>query len=99
MPEFQVQRIKQHLFFDTHKLAVGIERFAPDIEIADAWTRLQAGSFVKQDLQLLQHEYFEARFKGIFKTDYITAHNAANDSLRQWNPNEFITTPEMSWRP
>jgi hypothetical protein len=99
MPEFQIQRIKQHVFFDTHKLSYGIDRFAPDIEIADAWTRLQRGNFVKEDLQLLQHEYFEARFKGIFKTDYMTAHNAANDSLRTWNPHEFITTPEMSWRP
>ncbi|HEY2566589.1 MAG TPA: hypothetical protein VGH95_02610 [Candidatus Aquirickettsiella sp.] len=99
MPEFQVQRIKQHLFYDTHKLDTGVGRFSPDIEIADAWTRLQNGNFVKHDLQLLQHEYFEARFKGIFKTDYITAHNAAVDTGRFWKPEEFITTHEMSWRP
>ena len=37
MPEFQVQRIKQHLFFDTHQLSTGVERFSPDIEITDAW--------------------------------------------------------------
>ena len=99
MPVFQVQRIKQHLFFDTHQLASGVERFAPDIEITDAWMRLHRGTFVKQDIDLLQHEYFEARFKGIFKTDYITAHTAANDSRRIWDPHEFITTPDMSWRP
>jgi hypothetical protein len=96
---FQVQRIKQHLFYDTHQLASGVERFAPDIEIVDAWARLQQGNFVKQDINLLQHEYFEARFKGIFKTDYMTAHTAANDSLRTWDPYEFITTPNISWRP
>lgn len=99
MPTFQVQRIKNHLFYDTHELSTGVERFAPDIEIADAWMRLQKGNFVQQDINLLKHEYFEARFKGIYKTDYITAHNAANDSLRTWTPNEFTTTPEMSWRP
>lgn len=46
----------------------------------------------------MQHEYFEARFKGIFKTDYTTAHRAANNSGRIWEPDSFITTPEMSWR-
>ena len=99
MLEFQVQRIKQHLFHDTHILDTGVGRFAPDIEIADAWTRLQNGNFVKEDLQLLQHEYYEARFKGIFKTDYITAHRASNRSGRIWDPERFITKPEMHWRP
>jgi hypothetical protein len=99
MPQFQVERVKQHLFINNHQLSQGTGRFAPDIEIADAWTRLQRGNFVKQDFQLLQHEYFEARFEGIFKTNYMTAHNAANNSLRVWNPNEFVTTPQMTWRP
>ena len=41
----------------------------------------------------------ESRFESIFKTDYITAHRAAEDSERIWNPEEFVTTLEMSWRP
>lgn len=61
--------------------------------------RLQSGSFVEQDIQLLHHEYFESRFEGIFKTDYKNAHNAAIKSGRTWNPEEFVTLPEMSWRP
>ena len=98
MPEFQVQKVKQHLFFNAHKLDAAISRFAPDIEIADAWLRLQKGNFVKQDLMLLKHEYFEARFMGIFKTDYTTAHQAANYSKRTWDPTEFVTSLEISRR-
>ena len=79
-------------------LSTGIGRFAPDIEIVDAWIRLQKGNFVKQDLQLLQHEYFESRFEKIFNTDYITAHKAAEGKGRVWNPDEFITTPKMRGR-
>ncbi|MGA7536377.1 MAG: hypothetical protein WBV88_03505, partial [Candidatus Rickettsiella isopodorum] len=99
MQDFKIQRIKQHLFFNAHELSSGVGRFSPDIEIADAWNRLQQGNFVKQDLELLQHEYFESRFEGIFKTDYITAHNAAVDSLRKWDPLEFETTQDLMWRP
>lgn len=99
MPAFKIQRIKQHLFFERHALSTGLERFAPDIEISDAWTRLQNGGFTHQDLNLLQHEYFESRFEHIYKTDYITAHNAANNSERIWNPDEFSTTPAAIRRP
>jgi hypothetical protein len=98
IPEFQIKRIKQHLFFNYHELAGGMERFAPDFEIADAWFRLKEGNFVEQDINLLQHEYYESRFEGIFKTDYITAHNAANDSGRKWEPEAFTTEPSMRWR-
>lgn len=75
-----------------------MNRFAPDIEIADAWQRLQAGKFHRQDLDLLSHEYYESRFEGIFKTDYDTAHAAAVDSGRDWNPETF-SIPSKNWRP
>ena len=75
------------------------DRFDPYIEIADSWERLQSGTFVKQDLELLQHEYFESRFESLYQTDYITAHNASIFSGYDWHPDEFITIPEMTWRP
>jgi len=34
--------------------------------------------FNLSNLKLFKHEHFEARFEGIYKTDYSTAHNAAN---------------------
>ncbi|TGO02096.1 hypothetical protein PN36_30560 [Candidatus Thiomargarita nelsonii] len=87
MPEFQIQRIKQHLFFDNlHDLNGRTGSFDPDIEIADAWRRLQSGTHNQQDLMLLQHEYFESRFEKIFQTNYDTAHNAAVNSGRNWKP-------------
>ena len=99
MPEFQVHRIKQHLFFNKHLLPNGkIDRFDPYIEISDSWQRLQSGDFVKQDLDLLRHEYFESRFESLYQADYRTAHNAAILSGREWNPDEFISVPNMIWR-
>ena len=80
MPEFQAQRVKDHLFYNKHQLkhGAGFERFDPDFEIANAWKRLEAGTHKEADLQIFKHEHFESKFEGIFKTDYHTAHDAAN---------------------
>ncbi|MDB9439805.1 hypothetical protein PN497_00165 [Sphaerospermopsis kisseleviana CS-549] len=48
--------------------------------------RLQTGDYNNEDIKLLEHEYFESRFEGIFKTDYRTAHNATLKSGRTWTP-------------
>src|SRR5436190_23251059 len=100
IPEYRIQRVKEHLFFNEHTLSGGkVGRFDPYIEIADSWERLRAGSFVQQDLDLLNHEYFESRFEALYRTDYTTAHNAAVLSGRDWNPDGFVSTLEMIWRP
>lgn len=78
----QVARIKAHLFYNTHQLDDGQRRFDADPQIANAWSRLQQGAHGPADLQLLGHEYFEARFEALFHTDYRTAHEAANRSGR-----------------
>ncbi|WP_262983498.1 hypothetical protein [Bacillus wiedmannii] len=39
---------------------------------------------MKSDMDLIRHEIFESRFKGIFKTDYKTAHDATLRSGRPW---------------
>lgn len=62
----------------------GYGRFHSDYEIAQAWIRLQQGNYTKKDIDLLNHELFESRFEGIFKTDYETAHDAAVKSGRSW---------------
>ncbi|HEY9420625.1 MAG TPA: RHS repeat-associated core domain-containing protein, partial [Thermoanaerobaculia bacterium] len=82
MPEFRVRRIKEHLFERVHQLADGVKRFDADPPIAHAWQRLQKGTQTTDDLKLLEHELFESKFEGIFKTDYVTAHKAANRSGR-----------------
>ncbi|MEH1815563.1 MAG: hypothetical protein V7K26_23840 [Nostoc sp.] len=86
--EFRIRRIKKHLFYDEHQLDydLGFNRFSPDPDIADAWIRLQRGNFNPEDLRLLEHEYFESRFEGIFHTNYRTAHDATERSGRLWSP-------------
>ena len=70
---------KHNLFiFKKHKLDNGVARFDSDPLIANSWSKLQSGTHSQKDIQLLQHELFESKFEGIFKTDYRKAHNAAN---------------------
>lgn len=49
---------------------------------------MEQGIHHSNDLRLLDHEYFESRFEGIFKTDYKTAHNRTIDSGRTWEAPE-----------
>lgn len=42
----------------------------------------------KNDIDLLNHELFESKFEGIFKTDYRTAHDKTVESGRPWHPPE-----------
>lgn len=74
------------MFFNEHQLDSGLRRFDADIDMANSWNRLMKGDFVKSDLNLLQHERFEAKFESIFKTNYRTAHDAAIRSDRTWTP-------------
>lgn len=78
----EVTVIKNHLFINDHVLDDRVGRFDADPLIANAWVRLDQGSYGPKDLQLLEHELFEARFESLFDTDYRTAHDAANRSGR-----------------
>ncbi|MHA6916154.1 hypothetical protein ACQUJO_23925, partial [Ralstonia pseudosolanacearum] len=80
----RVARVKDHVFFKEHQLDYGVGKFDADPAIANAWNRLSKGDHVKSDIDLLRHEIFESRFEGIFKTDYRTAHDAAERAGRIW---------------
>ena len=86
MPEWKISKIKKHVFFNEHILDSGKKRFDSDPEIADAWYRLTNGTYNKNDISLLNHEYFESKFEGAYKTDYRTAHNKTEESGRIWDP-------------
>ena len=86
MAESRVQRIKDHVFNNEHIKSSGNGRFDPDYEIAQAWQRLQNGAHTPKDIELLNHEIFESKFEGIFKTDYEKAHSASEKSGRVWRP-------------
>ena len=86
IPGSKIQRIKEHLFIKDYIKDEGIGRFDSDVEIADAWDRLINGNYNPNDIDLLNHEYYESRFEGIFKTDYRTAHDSTIKSGRVWDP-------------
>lgn len=86
--EYKIRRIKQHLFYRKHKQVKKggiIDLLDADPEIAVAWDRMYVGDFIQNDIRLLEHEYFESKFEGIFKTDLDTAHEATVHSDRIWN--------------
>ena len=83
-PVSRVERVKDHLFNKVHQLDSGTAQFDADPAIANAWNRLQSGTQNANDMKLLQHELFESKFEGIFKTDYRTAHEATIKSGRDW---------------
>jgi hypothetical protein len=71
------------VFNRSHQLDDGVRRFDADPEIANAWRRMENGSHTPKDIDLMNHELFESKFEGIHKTDYRTAHDAANRSGRK----------------
>ena len=86
MPEWKISRIKDHVFSNEHILDAGVKRFDADPEIADAWYRLTNGTYNQNDIDLLNHEYFESKFESFYKTDYRTAYNKTEESGRIWDP-------------
>ena len=93
MPEYKIRRIKNHTFHEKHIIRekdgniikTKIKQFDPDPGIAAAWDRLEKGDFIKNDINLLEHEYFESKFERLFKTDYNTAHDKVK-LRKKWTP-------------
>ncbi len=90
IPEWKIQKIKEHVFYNDHILDDRIGRFDADIDIADAWERLRKGNYNQNDLDLLNHEYYEHRFEKFFDTDYANAHAKTVESGRVWDPDKEI---------
>lgn len=80
-----IQAIKDHLFNNEHLLDRYVDQGVPatmalfdsDASIAEAWTRLQNGTFNQADIQLLKHETAEAWYMNKYGQGYNAAHNAA----------------------
>jgi hypothetical protein len=78
-PENVVRGIKRHVFLEEHNLdGVGVGRFVPDYEIAQAWDRLIQGNQTELDVLLLNHERLELRLMRRYGWDAEAAHIAAN---------------------
>ena len=80
-----IRRVKNHIFHEQHLLdryaALGVEpewkRFDSHAGIAEAWKRLERGTFTDADLQLLRHETAEAWYMRRYGPGYDAAHVAA----------------------
>jgi hypothetical protein len=84
LQESWIQRVKEHVFIKPHQLDDAARRFDASEGIANAWRRLELGEHTANDVNLLRHELFEARFEGIFKSNYRQAHQAALDAGYTW---------------
>ncbi|HEV2601343.1 MAG TPA: hypothetical protein VGT41_03530 [Candidatus Babeliales bacterium] len=73
-----VKKVKEHVFFDEHILFNEIKRFAPDIDMAEAWTRLADNKFVQADLSWLLHEYAESILMKGQQMNWRSAHDIIN---------------------
>ena len=87
-----INDIKNHLFFEKHPLTdynnpgqVITQQYDPDINIAEAWTRLRSGNPTDLDIILLRHEYAEMRYYQSHPgSTYAEAHEAANEVANWW---------------
>ncbi|MEJ2463482.1 MAG: hypothetical protein P8098_17910, partial [Candidatus Thiodiazotropha sp.] len=83
--ESNIQKIKNHLFYDTHKKydAYGDDfvewgRLDSDKRIADSWNRLIEGTYGGDDIKLLKHEAAERKILDIWGPGTGKAHQRAH---------------------
>jgi hypothetical protein len=83
LPE-EIERIRQHIFFEEHPLSdydggIVHQRYDASPDMAEAWLRARAGHPRTEDIKLLEHELAEARYYGTHPgSTYEEAHRAAN---------------------
>lgn len=68
----------------------GVARFDAVPDMADAWRRLQRGEARSEDLDLLRHELFEARYETTHGSTYREAHAAAIDAGYTRDPPQWM---------
>lgn len=57
--EEDINKIKNYLFMESHKLDSGYKRFDASFDIATSWQRLMENKIEKHDITLLKHELME----------------------------------------
>jgi hypothetical protein len=73
-----VDRAYRHLFLDRHQLDDGLRRFDADPEIVNVWNRMRNGTHTSADIDLINHERFEAILMNRYGQPYRCAHATAN---------------------
>ena len=82
----EVRKVRNHLFFEKHKLSKGFVRFDESAEIANAWEALEQGRPSELDIILIKHELEELTIMEKYGYDYKVAHLMA-DKKYPW---EFL---------
>jgi len=80
-----IQKVKNHVFYKEHVLDRYVDygipaekkRFDSDIGMANAWKRLENGTYTDNDIKLLKHEVAESWHMKNNGPGYNSAHNAA----------------------
>lgn len=84
-PAGEIDRIRDHVFFEEHPLSdyeggIVHRRYDASGDMAEAWLRLRSGRSRPEDLALLEHESAEARYYEAHPgSTYEQAHRAANE--------------------
>lgn len=73
-----VEKIRNHVFFETHLLNGKFQRFDEDPQIANAWEALEQGRAKEIDILLLKHELEELTIMKKYGYTYEKAHLLAN---------------------
>lgn len=74
----EVEKVRNHLFFEKHELEKGFVRFDESAEIANAWEALEQGRPKELDIMLIKHELEELTIMEKYGYDYNKAHLFAN---------------------
>jgi SPP1 gp7 family putative phage head morphogenesis protein len=74
----EVEKVRNHLFFDKHNLEKGFARFDESAEIANAWEALEQGRATELNIMLIKHELEELTIMEKYGYDYNKAHLLAD---------------------
>lgn len=70
-----IKRVYEHIFENEYNLANGFQRFAPDFDMANSWSRLRDGKHIRdEDLIMLHHEALEHYLMNKYNYSYRDAH-------------------------
>ncbi|MBN1007411.1 hypothetical protein [Amphritea pacifica] len=89
-----IQKVKDHVFYNEHLLDKYVDygipaeraRFDSDLNQAQAWQRLENGTYTDADITWLKHETTERWYEIKHNSGYTDAHNAAE---RKWTGNPW----------
>jgi hypothetical protein len=78
-----IQKVKDHVFYNEHLLDRYVEqgiparvgRFDSTMEQAQAWNRLENGTYTDADITWLKHETAERWYEQKYKSGYSEAHD------------------------